>query len=181
MSRRVARPYASSLVSVLEKEGIAALREVERQLAAVAEVFRLEPRLLAALEVPSVSRTRKAEIVAALSRAAELRPEAGRLLQIMAGHMRLRFLSTVVTVLGELTDRKEGLQRGKVLLPAALDPSHVTALAATMTHLLGTRVELAAEVRPELLAGFVVRVGSRVWDGSLDAQLRRFAAGAERR
>lgn len=181
MSRRIARPYASSLFSVIEKEGIPALREVERQLAVVAEVLRQEPRLLAAIEVPSVTRARKTEIVTALSGAAGLRPEAARLLQIMAGHMRLRYLSTVVAMLGELADRKEGLQRGKVLLPTAPERTHIDALAATMTRLLGTRVELTVEVRPELLAGFVVRVGSRVWDGSLDAQLRRFAAGAERR
>jgi F0F1-type ATP synthase delta subunit len=40
------------------------------------------------------------------------------------------------------------------------------------------RIELDAKVREELLAGFIVRVGSRVFDGSLLAQVRRFASSA---
>lgn len=181
MSRRIARPYAAALFSVLEKEGGPAIRRAEEELAAVAQVLGSEPSLLKAFEVPSVALARKKELIVSLTRALGLRAETARLVVLMTEHLRLRLVPEVRAVLGEMADRKEGLQRGKVLLPAPLDPSQVASLAAAMTHLVGARVELEAEVRPELLAGFVVRVGSRVWDGSLDAQLRRFARGAERK
>ncbi|HPC82407.1 MAG TPA: ATP synthase F1 subunit delta [Thermoanaerobaculaceae bacterium] len=179
MSRRIARPYAAALFAVIEKEGVSALRKAEAELTAAGEVFRREPRLLKAFEVPPVPLARKKELAATLARALELRAETARLVLLMTEHLRLRLLPEVAAVLGEMTDRKEGLQRGKVQVPAPLEPGQVAALAASMSSLVGARVELAAEVRPELLAGFVVRVGSRVWDGSLDAQLRRFAAGAD--
>lgn len=176
MSRRIARPYAAALYSVLEKEGATVLRQAEGQLAAVAEVLRQDPAFLRAFEVPSVAPASKRDLITAVAKAAEARPETTRLLLVMTEHVRLRFLPEVLEVLRTLTDRREGLQRGRVEVPASLDPSQVAALNAAMTRLLGNRVELQAEVRPSLLAGFVVRVGSRVWDASIEAQLRRFAA-----
>lgn len=179
MSRRIARPYAAALFAVIEKEGGSALRRAEAELAAVAEVFRREPSLLKAFEVPSIPLAQKKELIATVARALGLRAEMARLVLLMTGHLRLRLLPDVLAVLGEMADRREGLQRGTVQVPEPLEPAQVAALATAMSGLVGARVELAAEVRPELLAGFVVRVGSRVWDGSLDAQLRRFAAGAD--
>lgn len=179
MSRRIARPYAAALFAVLEKEGVPALRRAEAELGAVAEVFRREPALLKAFEVPSVPLARKKELTATVTRGLGLRRETARLVLLMTEHLRLRLLPEAVAVLGEMTDRKEGLQRGTVQVPAPLEPAQVAALAAAMSGLVGARVELAAEVEPKLLAGFIVRVGSRVWDGSLDAQLRRFVAGAD--
>jgi F0F1-type ATP synthase delta subunit len=43
---------------------------------------------------------------------------------------------------------------------------------------VAARVQLDVKVREELLAGFVVRVGSRVFDGSVLGRVRRFAASA---
>lgn len=179
MSRRIARPYAAALYGVLEREGAAVLRQAESQLASVAEVLGQDPAFLRAFEVPSVTPTSKRELITTVAKAAGLRPETTRLLLVMTEHARLRFLPEVVEMLRALTDRREGLQRGRVQVPAALDPSQVATLNTAMTHLLGSRVELQAEVRPSLLAGFVVRVGSRVWDASIEAQLRRFAASRD--
>ncbi len=178
MSRRVARPYATALLQVTTKESVAALRELERQLASVAELFRAEPELLRVFEVPSVPPTVKLRLVDTVASALGLRPEAHRLLAALAQRIRLRFLGEVVDAFRELVDRREGIVRGRVELPAPPSAQQVEALARALAELLGTRVELEARVRSELLAGFVVRVGSRVFDGSLLAQVRRFATSA---
>jgi F-type H+-transporting ATPase subunit delta len=178
MSRRIARPYAAALFGVVGKRGLEALRAAETELGAVAEVFRREPSLLRVFEVPSVAPARKGELITSVGTALGVSREILRVLQILTEHLRLRALPDVVAMLRELTDRKIGLQRGRVQVPVALSAVQVAALGATMSELLGSRVELEVEVHPELLAGFVVRVGSRVFDGSLDAHLRRFAAGS---
>ncbi len=178
MSRRVARPYATALLQVTAKESVAALRELERQLGAVAELFRSEPDLLRVFEVPSVPPAVKRRLVDTIASALALRPEAHRLLVALAHHVRLRFLGDVVEMFRALVDGREGTVRGRVEVPAPPTPEQVEALQRALAELLGTRVQLEAKVRPELLAGFVVRVGSRVFDGSLLAQVRRFAASA---
>ena len=179
MSRRIARPYAAALFKVVEKQGATALREVERQLATVAEAFRLEPALLRTFELPSVTPARKQQLLLALGRALAVRVEVQRLLAALEQHYRLRFLPEVAESYGALVDRREGVVRGTVELPAQPSAEQLATLADALGRMLGARVELAAALRPELLAGFVVRVGSRVYDGSLRTQLERFAASGK--
>ncbi|MBZ5587443.1 MAG: ATP synthase F1 subunit delta [Acidobacteriia bacterium] len=178
MSRRVARPYAVALLEVTARESVPALRQIEGQLATVVELFRAEPELVRVFEVPSVAPAAKRRLVDTVAESLALRPEVHRLLIALSHHVRLRFLGEVVEVFRELVDRREGIVRGLVEVPVQPTPQQVEALARALTSLLGARVELGAKVRPDLLAGFVVRVGSRVFDGSLLAQVRRFASGA---
>jgi len=178
MSRRVARPYAVALLEVTAKESVPSLREIEAQLATVAELFRTEPDLLRVFEVPSVPPPTKHQLLDSVSETLALRPVCNRLLVALAHHARLRFLGEVVDVFRELVDRREGIVRGRVELPAPPTPQQVQQLSNALALMLSSRVELEARVRPELLAGFVVRVGSRVFDGSLLAQVRRFASSA---
>lgn len=180
MSRRVARPYAVALYEVTHREGVPALREIQRQLAAVAELFERESGLVRVFEVPSVAPAVKRELVATIARALALRPEAHRLLIALETHVRLRFLPEVVQMFRELVDRAEGIVRARAELPVAPRPEQVEALRQALARLFASRVELDTKVRPELLAGFVVQVGSQVFDGSLAAQVRRFAAAAAR-
>ena len=175
MSRRVARPYATALFQVTQKEGLAALREVEEQLAAVAELFRLMPELVRVFEVPSVSPAAKLGLINTIAKTLSLRVEAQRMLVALEHHMRLRHLDEVVAFFRGLVDRKEGVVRGRVELPVPARQDQVAELAKALAELLDTRVELDVKLREELLAGFVVRVGSRVFDGSVLGQLRRFA------
>jgi F-type H+-transporting ATPase subunit delta len=76
----------------------------------------------------------------------------------------------------ELVDRKEGIVRGRVEVPSGPDGKQVAALERALAAALGVRIELDAKVREELLGGFIVRVGSRVFDGSLLGQVRRFTS-----
>jgi F-type H+-transporting ATPase subunit delta len=175
VSRRIARPYAAALFKVLERQGTPVLRDVEGQLAAVAEVLRIQPEVLRAFEVPAVPPAQKQRLLQAIGSALALRTETGRLLAALEQHYRLRFLPDVVAAFRALIDRKEGITRGSVELPVEPTREQLAALGAMLGRLLASRVELESKVRPELLAGFVVRVGSQVYDGSVRTQLRRFA------
>jgi len=181
MSRRIARPYAAALFRVVARQGTDALRECERQLHAVAELLRSHPAMLRVFERPGVTAGDRQRLLAALAGELALRPEVRRLLAALEQHYRLRFVGDVAATLRDLVDRREGLVRGTVELPEAPSAAQLAALAAALGPVVGARVELAAKVRPELLAGFVVRVGSRVYDGSVRAQLQRFARGGGQR
>jgi F-type H+-transporting ATPase subunit delta len=175
MSRRIARPYATALFKVMEKQGVPALREVEQELDTIARVLQAQPDLLRAFEIPAVPPVTKQKILQAIGKAVGLRVETQRLLAALEQHYRLRFMPDVVAAFRGLVDRVEGVTRGMVELPTAPSAEQLAALAAALSTLAGARVELESKVRPELLAGFVARVGSRVYDGSVQTQLRRFA------
>jgi F-type H+-transporting ATPase subunit delta len=155
---------------------VPALREIEGQLASVSELFRRAPELVRVFEVPSVAPAAKRELVTTIARTLSLRPEAHRMLMALQHHVRMRYLDEVVAFFRELVDRKEGIVRGRVEVPSGPDGKQVAALERALAAALGVRIELDAKVREELLGGFIVRVGSRVFDGSLLGQVRRFAS-----
>ena len=176
MSRRIARPYAAALFEVLKREGVPAMRACELELAAVAAVFEKAPELLRVFEVPSVPLGKKRELISEIARGFGVRNESARLLVAMTEHVRLRFLPEIVASFRDLVDRREGVILGRVEGPVALSAEQTQALQAALARTFGARVEFETQMRPELLAGFIVRIGSLILDGSLAAQLRRFAA-----
>jgi F-type H+-transporting ATPase subunit delta len=178
VSRRIARPYATALFQALQNEGVEALRRAESELDAVAAVFARTPGLIRVFEVPSVSLADKKRLIASITSAVGARAEVARLFTLMAEHLRLRHLPDVIAAFCGLLDRRAGVIRGRLSTPVPLRLEQVDALAAALSVELGSSVKLDAEVKPELLAGFVVRVGSLVFDGSVDAQLRRFTTEA---
>ncbi len=175
MSARIARPYAAALFQVVEPQGLPALHQTHEQLEAVASLLAEDRRLLKVFEVPSVSPTVKRAILQEIGERLVLRSEVRRVLAALMQHYRLRWLSEVATAFGHLVDAREGKVRGVLQAPVAPPPAQRQALEAALAEAVGARVELALEERPELLAGFVVRIGSRVFDGSLRTQLAKFA------
>jgi F-type H+-transporting ATPase subunit delta len=181
MSRRIGRPYAAALFSVMTERAPQALRESLGQLEAVAEAFQREPTALRVFEVPTVTPAKKRELLQAIGTGVGLRVEVQRLLAALAQHARLRFLPDVAEAFLDLVERREGTMRGRVELPVEPTGGQIEALAAAIAERLGAQVQLESSVRPELLAGFIVRLGSRVFDGSLRTRLARFAAEARAR
>lgn len=176
MRGRIARPYAAALFEVVAKRDLAALRQAENELATVAELFRTQPDLLRAFEVPSIAPDVKRALLAELARALGLSREVHRLLVALEQHFRLASLAEVAAAFRQLVDRKAGVVRARVELPTPLDATQRAALEHALSAAFQATVELESVVKPDLLAGFVIRVGSRVFDGSLRRQLQRFVA-----
>lgn len=174
MSRRLARPYAQALFSVVKPKGADALKVTNEAVARAAAAFASVPELARAFEVPTLSGKQKSQLLKAVSRELEIPPSVERLLVAMQTHYRLRYLPLVAEEFGLLCDRFFGVLRGKVQVPAPVRPEQLAALERALDRLVGTRVALAQQEKPDLLAGFVVRLGSLVFDGSLKRQLELF-------
>ncbi|MCS7181807.1 MAG: ATP synthase F1 subunit delta [Thermoanaerobaculum sp.] len=178
MSRRIARPYAQALFAVTKPDGPQALEKAQKALDRAAWAFKELPQLIRAFELPTLAVRQKLSLLRELSRRLELPVKVERLLVALQTHYRLRYLPLVAEEFTVLCDRFFGLRRGRVWLPAAVAPEQLAELEGTLARLVGTAVKLEQEERPELLAGFVVRLGSLVFDGSLRRQLERFAGGS---
>jgi F-type H+-transporting ATPase subunit delta len=72
-----------------------------------------------------------------------------------------------------LVDRHNGVLAGRATSAAPLSPEEADAMRARMQELTGARVELIFDVDPALLGGVVVRIGDRMWDGSVRGRLER--------
>ncbi len=72
----------------------------------------------------------------------------------------------------KLHDLAKGLARAEVTVAEPLKDEHVAALKAALAELMGGKtVEVGVKVDPSILGGLIVRLGSRMVDGSLKTKL----------
>lgn len=172
MARFRAQPYATALFEALGSD-VAAAEAALGELGRVAEAFAAVPDLQRSLVVPTVPQETKTAILEAVLSALDVSPPVRRFMAVVQQHYRTEHLPDMVATLRDLIDRKAGRARARVATAAPLDQAHRDRLVAAMEQLTGQRVVAEFDDRPELLAGFRLRIGSKVFDGSLTAQLDR--------
>lgn len=63
-----------------------------------------------------------------------------------------------------------------VISPVALDKTYTERLKAVLKKLTKKEIDIESEVDPSLLGGFIVKVGSTIYDSSIKGQLRLLRA-----
>jgi F-type H+-transporting ATPase subunit delta len=66
--------------------------------------------------------------------------------------------------------------RALVISPVTLEKNHIENLKSTLSTLTNRSVEIDSQIDPSLLGGFIVKVGSTVYDSSLKGQFRLLRA-----
>ncbi|MCK5286248.1 MAG: ATP synthase F1 subunit delta [Thermodesulfovibrionia bacterium] len=85
------------------------------------------------------------------------------------------YLPALKEIIKASTDAcNEKLKKASALLisPVALEQSHIDRLKNALRDLTKRDVDIDSKIDPSLLGGFIVKVGSTVYDSSLKGQLR---------
>lgn len=167
----VAQRYASALFELARERG--ALDEVAADLdrldALVAESGDLA-RLLAS---PVTGRAEQRRAVIAVAERAGLGELVRNTLGVLAERRRLSLLRALVRAFRERLAEARGEVTAEVVSAAPLGAEDLGALEAAVARFAGRKVRLEASVDPALLAGLVVKVGSRMVDASLRRRLQQ--------
>jgi F-type H+-transporting ATPase subunit delta len=94
-----------------------------------------------------------------------------RTLKVLARHGRLAILRDVARSAGELHLVRAGRVRVKVETANPLEPGLEGDVVNALRNRLGAEPVVSWSVNPDLIAGFVVRVGDQVVDASIRTQL----------
>lgn len=94
-------------------------------------------------------------------------------LKVMSNHGRLGILRNVVRSAGELWTHRSGREAIELQVAQELDQSLQREVIESLRKILGVDPVVTTVVNPDLIAGFVVRVGDRVYDASTRASLER--------
>jgi F-type H+-transporting ATPase subunit delta len=166
----VARNYAEALFELGERSG--QLELYADLLDAVAAAIDNTPEVQAMLASPRVTRAEKARILgAALGDAAPrefvlfLQAVVKRGRQLLLGHILREYLA--------LVDVKHNRVRAAVTVARQPDEALRATIEAGLGRALGKTVIADFRVDPAILGGAVVRVGERVYDGSVRRRLAR--------
>ena len=158
----IARNYAEALFAAGDKFG--------PLLDAVAGAVQADERIAMALESPRVSKAAKSQI---LERAlkGEAPREFVRFLQAVVRRGRQGLLSEIAQQYQVLLDEKLHRVHAGVTLASDADARTQEHVVDRLTKVLGREVRAYFRSDPRILGGVVVRVGDRIFDGSVRRRL----------
>lgn len=164
----VARNYAEALFEDAAAHG--AVERYGRLMEAVAGAVAADERIAVALESPRVAKPVKVKLLAdALARVAP--PDFVRFLQAVVRRGRQGLLKAISDEYQGLVDVSLNRVHAGVVLAHGATPALERDIVARLRRALGKGVRAHFRTDPAILGGVVVRVGDRVYDGSLRRRL----------
>ena len=169
-STTIARNYAEALFMAAEAHGPAALERYGRLMEGVAGAVEVDERIAVALDSPRVSKAAKAALLGrALDRIAPA--EFVRFLQAVVRRGRQGLLVEIAQQYDVLQDQKLNRVHAGVTLTHQPDSRLEKQIVERLTAALGKEVRAHFRADGTILGGVVVRVGDRIYDGSLRRKL----------
>lgn len=91
---------------------------------------------------------------------------------LISDHRRADILPHIAKELGRLSDVKAGRIQAEVRSAAALSEAQYQRVSSTLEKITGRKVTLTRTIDSTLIAGVVVQVGDKVFDGSIATRLK---------
>jgi F-type H+-transporting ATPase subunit delta len=170
---QIARPYAQALFDLAKGEN--AVDAVESGLVAVGQLTGASEDFARFLRSPVISADDKAKALGKIIEQAKPHATVANFLRVVARNGRLFALPTVIKAFRDLAAASRGEATADVTSAAPLSKAQLDALAATLRQKIGKTVTLNEHVDPSLIGGLVVKVGSRMIDGSIRTKLHTLA------
>jgi len=167
----LAERYAAALFDVADErrtldEVASDLRELRAMLAGSAELMRL-------VRSPILTRGEQGKAIVALAERAGLSLLVRDFLAVVAKNRRLFAVPAMIEAyLAKLAERR-GEVTAEVTAARPLSETQLARLSEQLRRSVGRRVSVDARVDPGLIGGMVIKVGSRMIDGSLNSKLQR--------
>ena len=167
----ITTPYAEAFLQVAESRNEA--DEVVDQAKAVLALWHESPELRKAMASPVLEVDAKKAVLEKLF-SDQLTPSFLNLLKLLADRQRIGVLDTVLDRMLELYREQRNIALANVISATALNEEQQAELSKKVQAVAGTdKLEFNLSVDPDLIGGFVVKVGSKVIDASLAGQVRR--------
>jgi F-type H+-transporting ATPase subunit delta len=171
MIRRFARPYARAIMDAAGSPAKA--NELRGELMVFADALRKSADLRDFYANP-VDEQAKIAVTKTLAKKMKASDLAGRTLEVLVRNHRINDIDAIVSALAAYVNKALGVAVAEVRSAKNLGPDEIRDLADTLSKKLGKKVELDVRVDPKLLGGFVVKVGSEIWDASVAGKINKF-------
>lgn len=166
----VAGRYASALFSLAHDER--KTDEVADALSAFDALIVESEDLQRLVRSPIFSAHDQIKALTAILERAGVTGIAANFIKLVASKRRLFAIRDMIRDYSMLNDTLRGVARAEVTSAAPLSDANVAALKETLRAVSGGKdVRLTAKVDPSIIGGLVVKLGSRMVDGSLKTKL----------
>jgi len=162
--------YASALFSLAQDNRQA--EAVADALAGFDGLIAESPDLERLVRSPVFSTAEQLKALDAILADAGISGIAANFIRLVTTKRRLFFIREMMADYRKLYDKSRGVTRAEVTSAAALSDANVAALKESLRAASGGReVALDAKVDPSIIGGLIVKLGSRMVDGSLKTKL----------
>ncbi|GAB7387896.1 F0F1 ATP synthase subunit delta [Bacillaceae bacterium] len=172
MSGAVAKRYARALFEVANEGGI--IDAVESDLALIRKTLEENGDWRKLVMHPHIAKEEKKRLVEKLF-GESLTQEVKNFLKLLIDRRREKLLPQMTAEYVRLANEARGIVEAKVTTAKAISEAEKEQLAERFGKLLNKKLRVETAVDPGLLGGVVVRIGDRLYDGSVAGKLSRFA------
>jgi len=171
----VARRYAVALADVaIERREE---REVQTELEQWASMLETNPQLKEVFANPTVAYDQKRTVLEELISRSRVRETTGSFLRVLLKNQRLSQLREVVVRFRAVLDERGGVVAANVTTARPIPEELKNTLHETLTAATGQKVRLSFTTDETIIGGLVARIGSTIFDGSVQSHLERLSEG----
>jgi F-type H+-transporting ATPase subunit delta len=167
----LAQRYAAALFDLADERR--ALDEVATDLRQLRAMLQQSGDFQRLIRSPILSRAQQANAMMAIAERAGLSPLVRDFLAVVARNRRLFAVPAIIEAFLAKLAARRGEVNAEVTAAQPLSEAQLAALNEQLRRSIGSRVTVDIRVDPALIGGMVVKVGSRMVDGSVRSKLRR--------
>ena len=169
----VARRYATALADVaIERREE---REVQNELDQWATMIESNPQLKEVFVNPTIIHDHKRKVLEDLIARSRVRDTTASFLRVLLKNQRLAQLRDIAARYSLVLDERAGMLAGSVTTARPIPEDLKKTLHETLSAATGRTVRLTFETDETIIGGLVARIGSTVYDGSVQSHLERLA------
>lgn len=168
MSQAISR-YASTLFELASSDK--KLAAVEKDAKAILAAFDASGDLLAALKSPLYANTDKVAVMTQIGKKLKTSPLVMNFVSVVTDNGRAGELPSMFKAFLDLAANARGAVKAQVSTASELSASQIEELKQSLSRAFKAEVEVETNVKPDLIGGLVVKVGSRLFDDSIKTKL----------
>ena len=171
----VARRYATALADVAVERHEE--RVVQNELDQWAAMIESSPQLKEVFANPTIVYEHKRKVLEDLIARSRVRDTTASFLRVLLRNQRLPQLRDIAARFRQVLDERAGVLAGSVTTARPISEELKKTLHETLSAATGRTVRLSFDTDEKIIGGLVARIGSTVFDGSVESNLARLAEG----
>jgi F-type H+-transporting ATPase subunit delta len=168
----VASTYARAFADVVLSSHLDADRSIA-ELRTIASLLAQSVELRRVWENPAIPADQKRGVLDAIAKRDGISIQVRNLIAVVIDHRRIHFLAPIIRQLEKELDARLGFAEAEITSARALGDAEKREFETQIGKLTGKKVRARYAQDASLLGGAVVRVGSTIYDGSVNGQLER--------
>ncbi len=168
---RIGYRYANSLFQLVQEQGV--MKPAHSDMLLIRDACRDSRELSLFLKSPLVYASKKQSVLDAIFEGKFQSDFTKNLLSILVRKGREMYLPYVAKAFLELYDAANQIVRGLLTTASPLSEPQYVAIKQAIETKTGATFEVEQEVNPELIAGFTLKMGDLLFDGSVSTSIRK--------